>query len=199
MCVVIASPQFRSPLILYLEQTFKSKADSSYILIYTNIYIFFWQVKKSIFASPESVNGKVGVGTCGIADKPMTQYNDTSKYNVRHLMPQWLTVLFVHIFDWLYQCFPLHLYIYIWFTYKKALHIFKILMLFSFVVTMEKYMEFFFYCADTSLPVILRRKGGDVEIFVWYLIWTPPRPHAQMYRVWIRMCILTTSSLFCCL
>ncbi|MEQ2291615.1 Survival of motor neuron--splicing factor 30 [Ameca splendens] len=46
------------------------------------------QVKRSIFASPESVNGKVGVGTCGIADKPMTQYNDTSKYNVRHLMPQ---------------------------------------------------------------------------------------------------------------
>lgn len=46
------------------------------------------QVKRSIFASPESVNGKVGVGTCGIADKPMTQYNDTAKYNVRHLMPQ---------------------------------------------------------------------------------------------------------------
>ncbi|KAG7219607.1 hypothetical protein INR49_018984, partial [Caranx melampygus] len=38
-------------------------------------------VKRSIFASPESVNGKVGVGTCGIADKPMTQYHDTSKYN----------------------------------------------------------------------------------------------------------------------
>ncbi|KAJ8284729.1 hypothetical protein COCON_G00035790 [Conger conger] len=46
------------------------------------------QVKRSIFASPESVDGKVGVGTCGIADKPMTQYQDTSKYNVRHLMPQ---------------------------------------------------------------------------------------------------------------
>ncbi|XP_035652510.1 survival of motor neuron-related-splicing factor 30-like isoform X1 [Oncorhynchus keta] len=46
------------------------------------------QVKRSIFASPESVNGKVGVGTCGIADKPMTTYHDTSKYNVRHLMPQ---------------------------------------------------------------------------------------------------------------
>ncbi|KAJ8404868.1 hypothetical protein AAFF_G00332550 [Aldrovandia affinis] len=46
------------------------------------------QVKRSIFASPESVNGKVGVGTCGIADKPMTQYQDSSKYNVRHLMPQ---------------------------------------------------------------------------------------------------------------
>ncbi len=50
---------------------------------------YLLQVKRSIFASPESVNGKVGVGTCGIADKPMTQYNDTSKYNVRHLMPQW--------------------------------------------------------------------------------------------------------------
>lgn len=53
----------------------------------------FSKVKRSIFASPESVNGKVGVGTCGIADKPMTQYNDTSKYNVRHLMPQWFRVL----------------------------------------------------------------------------------------------------------
>lgn len=40
------------------------------------------QVKRSIFASPESVTGKVGVGTCGIADKPMTQYQDTSKYNI---------------------------------------------------------------------------------------------------------------------
>uniref|UniRef100_A0A2K6C8R3 Tudor domain-containing protein n=1 Tax=Macaca nemestrina TaxID=9545 RepID=A0A2K6C8R3_MACNE len=46
------------------------------------------QAKRSIFASPESVTGKVGVGTCGIADKPMTQYQDTSIYNVRHLMPQ---------------------------------------------------------------------------------------------------------------
>uniref|UniRef100_A0A2K5J0B1 Tudor domain-containing protein n=1 Tax=Colobus angolensis palliatus TaxID=336983 RepID=A0A2K5J0B1_COLAP len=45
------------------------------------------QVKRSIFAS-ESVTGKVGVGTCGIADKTMTQYQDTSTYNVRHLMPQ---------------------------------------------------------------------------------------------------------------
>lgn len=44
--------------------------------------------KEEYFASPESVTGKVGVGTCGIADKPMTQYQDTSKYNVRHLMPQ---------------------------------------------------------------------------------------------------------------
>ena len=51
------------------------------------------QVKRSIFASPESVDGKVGVGTCGIADKPMTVYNDTSKFNVRHLMPQWPDLL----------------------------------------------------------------------------------------------------------
>lgn len=50
-------------------------------------------MKRSIFASPESVNGKVGVGTCGIADKPMTTYHDTSKYNVRHLMPQWPNIL----------------------------------------------------------------------------------------------------------
>uniref|UniRef100_A0A8C5VQ46 Tudor domain-containing protein n=1 Tax=Microcebus murinus TaxID=30608 RepID=A0A8C5VQ46_MICMU len=46
------------------------------------------QVKRSIFASPESVTGKAGVGTCAIADKPVTQYQDTSKYNVRHLMSQ---------------------------------------------------------------------------------------------------------------
>lgn len=35
----------------------------------------------------------MGVGTCGIADKPMTTYHDTSKYNVRHLMPQWQNIL----------------------------------------------------------------------------------------------------------
>lgn len=57
-------------------------------LIIRNGVFFHLQVKRSIFASPESVTGKVGVGTCGIADKPMTQYQDTSKYNVRHLMPQ---------------------------------------------------------------------------------------------------------------
>ncbi|EDO39770.1 predicted protein [Nematostella vectensis] len=30
--------------------------------------------KKSIFASPETLNGRVGVGTCGIGDKPMTSF-----------------------------------------------------------------------------------------------------------------------------
>ncbi|XP_017461484.1 PREDICTED: survival of motor neuron-related-splicing factor 30-like, partial [Rhagoletis zephyria] len=30
--------------------------------------------KKSIFATPESVTGRVGVGTCGVGGKPMTEY-----------------------------------------------------------------------------------------------------------------------------
>ncbi|KAF5278199.1 hypothetical protein FQA39_LY18387 [Lamprigera yunnana] len=29
---------------------------------------------KSIFASPDSVNGRVGIGTCGISGKPMTEF-----------------------------------------------------------------------------------------------------------------------------
>ena len=31
-------------------------------------------IKKSIFAAPDTVNGRVGVGTCGISGKPMTDY-----------------------------------------------------------------------------------------------------------------------------
>ncbi|EDV23303.1 uncharacterized protein TRIADDRAFT_5809, partial [Trichoplax adhaerens] len=31
-------------------------------------------LKRSIFASPDSVTGKVGVGTCGISGQPMTTY-----------------------------------------------------------------------------------------------------------------------------
>ncbi|XP_036595744.1 survival of motor neuron-related-splicing factor 30-like [Trichosurus vulpecula] len=46
------------------------------------------QIKKSIFASPETLNGKVGIGTCGIADKPMTQFQNNSNYKTRHMMPQ---------------------------------------------------------------------------------------------------------------
>ncbi|KAI8505816.1 Survival of motor neuron--splicing factor 30 [Branchiostoma belcheri] len=45
------------------------------------------KVKKSIFASPESVDGRVGVGTCGIADKPMTKYEAPPQY-ARFLPPQ---------------------------------------------------------------------------------------------------------------
>lgn len=30
--------------------------------------------KKSIFATPESSSGRVGVGTCGVGGKPMTEY-----------------------------------------------------------------------------------------------------------------------------
>ncbi|KAG1686694.1 Survival of motor neuron-related-splicing factor 30 [Nymphon striatum] len=37
-------------------------------------------VKKSIFASPESTSGRVGVGTCGIGGKPMTDFQHAEKY-----------------------------------------------------------------------------------------------------------------------
>ena len=33
---------------------------------------------KSIFSSPDSVEGRVGVGTCGISGKPMTSYSNSS-------------------------------------------------------------------------------------------------------------------------
>jgi survival of motor neuron-related-splicing factor 30 len=36
-------------------------------------------VKKSIFASPENASGRVGVGTCGIGGKPMTEYSAAEK------------------------------------------------------------------------------------------------------------------------
>lgn len=35
---------------------------------------------KSIFASPENVNGRVGIGTCGVSGKPMTDYSYGEKY-----------------------------------------------------------------------------------------------------------------------
>lgn len=39
------------------------------------------QVKiKSIFASPENVNGRVGIGTCGVSGKEMTKYSVGEKY-----------------------------------------------------------------------------------------------------------------------
>ncbi|KAF2902079.1 hypothetical protein ILUMI_04108 [Ignelater luminosus] len=34
---------------------------------------------KSIFASPDSVNGRVGIGTCGISGKPMTEFTAAGK------------------------------------------------------------------------------------------------------------------------
>uniref|UniRef100_H2YPW5 Tudor domain-containing protein n=1 Tax=Ciona savignyi TaxID=51511 RepID=H2YPW5_CIOSA len=46
------------------------------------------KVKKSIFASPDGVGGKVGVGTCGVADKQMTKFDLGAKYNARHLVPR---------------------------------------------------------------------------------------------------------------
>lgn len=35
---------------------------------------------KSIFASPENVNGRVGIGTCGISGKPMTEFTTAEKW-----------------------------------------------------------------------------------------------------------------------
>jgi len=37
-------------------------------------------VKKSIFKTPESSDGKVGVGTCGVSGQGMTDYNQATKY-----------------------------------------------------------------------------------------------------------------------
>jgi len=36
--------------------------------------------KKSIFASPESVQGRVGIGTCGVSGKGMTEYSAADKW-----------------------------------------------------------------------------------------------------------------------
>ncbi|ESO06735.1 hypothetical protein HELRODRAFT_92995, partial [Helobdella robusta] len=39
------------------------------------------KVKKSIFASPDTPIGRVGVGTCGVSGKPMTRFFHGEKYN----------------------------------------------------------------------------------------------------------------------
>ncbi|KAI0210402.1 Survival of motor neuron-related-splicing factor 30 [Lamellibrachia satsuma] len=38
------------------------------------------KVKKSIFATPDSVEGRVGVGTCGVSGRPMTAYVHQEKW-----------------------------------------------------------------------------------------------------------------------
>lgn len=37
-------------------------------------------IPKSIFASPDNVNGRVGIGTCGVAGKPMTETKTCEKW-----------------------------------------------------------------------------------------------------------------------
>lgn len=37
-------------------------------------------VKKSIFASPDNVNGRVGIGTCGVSGKGMTEFVSAEKW-----------------------------------------------------------------------------------------------------------------------
>ncbi|KAL8578888.1 hypothetical protein ACOMHN_001850 [Nucella lapillus] len=38
------------------------------------------KVKKSIFATPDGMSGRVGVGTCGLSGKPMTAYQMQEKW-----------------------------------------------------------------------------------------------------------------------
>jgi len=37
-------------------------------------------IKKSIFASPDNVNGRVGIGTCGVSGKGMTEFVSAEKW-----------------------------------------------------------------------------------------------------------------------
>ncbi|RZF34017.1 hypothetical protein LSTR_LSTR012362 [Laodelphax striatellus] len=37
-------------------------------------------IKKSIFASPDNVNGRVGIGTCGVSGRGMTEYASAEKW-----------------------------------------------------------------------------------------------------------------------
>lgn len=51
-------------------------------------YIYFQTAKKgmtrkSIFASPDNVNGRVGIGTCGMSGKPMTEFTTAEKWRKR--------------------------------------------------------------------------------------------------------------------
>merc|ERR1711978_258447 len=41
-------------------------------------------VKKSIFKTPESSDGRVGVGTCGISGQEMTKFEAAKKYRKGH-------------------------------------------------------------------------------------------------------------------
>ena len=41
-------------------------------------------VKKSIFKTPESCDGRVGVGTCGISGQKMTEFESAKKYRKGH-------------------------------------------------------------------------------------------------------------------
>ena len=38
------------------------------------------RVKRSIFATPDSVTGRVGVGTCGVSGKGMTKFQGQEKW-----------------------------------------------------------------------------------------------------------------------
>lgn len=54
-------------------------------LIFVTFYILqtkkgLLNKKKSIFASPETVDGRVGIGTCGVSGKGMTEFSQGEKW-----------------------------------------------------------------------------------------------------------------------
>ena len=70
-------------------QNFNAKVNFSinnFLLMFL-IFLFFQAlktkkggiVKKSIFASPDGPGGRVGVGTCGISGRPMTDFVQAEK------------------------------------------------------------------------------------------------------------------------
>ena len=38
------------------------------------------RVRKSIFATPDSTTGRVGIGTCGVSGRPMTKFTYMEKW-----------------------------------------------------------------------------------------------------------------------
>jgi len=38
------------------------------------------RVRKSIFATPDSTSGRVGIGTCGVSGRPMTKFTYMEKW-----------------------------------------------------------------------------------------------------------------------
>lgn len=74
-------------VIIALDDVYFSKILSKMFLFIVLFYTFQvfsktnkGRVKKSIFATPDSVTGRVGVGTCGVSGRPMTAYQMQEKW-----------------------------------------------------------------------------------------------------------------------
>lgn len=86
----------------------------------------------------------------------------------RRLAVSVLSIAFIYIYDLLIR--------------KLCASLFKILMSFSFVVTMEKYVEVFSFIAlIQGYPSSLEEKEVMSKSLIFNL--DSPRPNAQMYRV----------------